>query len=230
MDAKKAAAEKAVEYIRDGMIVGLGTGSTAYWAIKKIGERVKAGLKIKAVATSVQTGSLARELNIPVLSGHEIAPIDITIDGADEVDRQYNLIKGGGGALLREKIVAANSKQFLVIVDESKMVEQLGKFPLPVELVSFASALTLQKIRELGCSASIRIENGEEYKTDNGNLVADCRFTNIPDPATLNRDLHLIPGIVETGLFLNSMVSHIIIGNKDGTTRILTPQVTGNHP
>ena len=137
MEAKRLAGEKAAEYVKDGMIVGLGTGSTAYYAIQKIGELVKQGLKIKAVATSTSSEQLARELGINLVTFAEVDSIDLTIDGADEVDPHWNLIKGGGGALLREKIVAAASKQLIVIVDESKVVAQLGKFPLPVEVVPF---------------------------------------------------------------------------------------------
>ena len=146
MESKRMAAEKAVEYVRDGMTVGLGTGSTAYWAIRKIGERVKEGLTIKAAATSVSSEKLARELGIPLIPFAEIEAIDLTIDGADEVDGDWNLIKGGGGALLREKIVAAASKTFIVVVDESKPVSRLGAFPLPVELVPFGHEMTLRKL------------------------------------------------------------------------------------
>src|ERR1700754_96387 len=134
VNGKKIAAGKAIEYIKGGMTLGLGTGSTAYWAIQGIGEMVKNGLSVKAVATSVQSETLARELNIPIIPFSEVDRLDITIDGADEVDKELNLIKGGGGALLREKIVAAVTKFYIIIVDESKLVEHLGKFPLPVEV------------------------------------------------------------------------------------------------
>src|SRR5699024_5573587 len=141
--AKKAAGEKAATFVESGMTIGLGTGSTAFWAIKKIGERVAEGLKIRAVATSIESENLAKKWNIPIVPFSEIDFLDIDIDGADEVDSNLNLIKGGGGALLREKIVAAKSKQMIVVVDESKSVETLGKFPLPVEVVPFAIEWTI---------------------------------------------------------------------------------------
>ncbi len=216
MDAKKIAAEKAVEEIKDGMIVGLGTGSTVYWAIKKIGERVKDGLNIRAISTSLQTENLAKQLNIPIIAAAEIDVIDLDIDGADEIDEQGNLIKGGGGALLREKIIAANSKKFIVIADESKQKKKLGQFPLPVEIVPFAFELTVKKIQALGCAVTIRNSNQKNFITDNGNLVADCKFNVINDPEVLDTQLHSIAGVVETGLFLHTMVNTIIIGYADG--------------
>ena len=219
MDAKRAAAERAVAAIKDGMVVGLGTGSTAYWAIRKIAEKVEQGLQTKAVATSVQTERLARELQIPLADFSRLQAIDVAIDGADEVDKTGNLIKGGGGALLREKIVALNSKKFLVIVDESKLVDTLGKFPLPVEIVPFAAALTLQQLRKLGLDPVIRKAEKENFITDNGNLIADCHRYPIDDPAGLNTQLHAIAGVVETGLFVHTMVSTVIVGFQDGSTK-----------
>lgn len=217
MDAKKAAAEKAVQEIKNGMIVGLGTGSTVYWAIKKIGEMVKEGLQIQAISTSVKTENLAKELNIPIIPAADITVIDIDIDGADEIDEKGNLIKGGGGALLREKIIAANSNRFIVIADDSKVKKTLGAFALPVEIVPFSFELTLKKINVLGCEAAIRNVDGKYFITDNGNMIADCKFNLIPDPEELNKQLHLIPGVVETGLFLHTMVHSIIIGHEDGS-------------
>lgn len=220
VDPKRIAAEKAVEYINEGMTIGLGTGSTAYWAIQKIGERVKQGLKIQAVASSEQSANLAAELNIPIISFDRIQQINLTIDGADEVDKSKNLIKGGGGALLREKIIASNSERFIVVVDASKMVEYLGAFPLPVEIVPFASNFILQNINSLGCKARMRMEKGKPYVTDNGNLIADCQFTTIEDPTALNQQLHMIPGVVETGLFAG-MKLRVIVGHLDGKVEIL---------
>jgi len=149
MDAKRFAAERAVDYIQENMVVGLGTGSTAYWAIHKLGLKVQEGLNIWAIATSIQSEDIAKKLGIRLISFSEINEIDITIDGADEVDFNFNLIKGGGGALLREKIVAANSKQFIIVVDESKLVKRLGKFPLPIETVKFGYEATLKKLHRL---------------------------------------------------------------------------------
>lgn len=216
MIAKKLAAEKAVEYIRDGMTVGLGSGSTAFYAIQKIGERVREGLRIKAVATSVKSENIARGLDIPVYQASEIESIDIAIDGADEVDPHNNLIKGGGGSLLREKIIAFASKKFHVIVDESKLTKKLGTFPLPVEIVPFAAVLTLKHLKALGGDVSLRKVKEEVFITDNGNLIADCRFGDITDPAKLDARIKTIPGVVETGLFINRMVSSVIVGHKTG--------------
>jgi ribose 5-phosphate isomerase A len=216
MNPKKAAAEKAVENIREGMIIGLGTGSTAFWAIQKIGELVRAGLDIKAVATSIQSENLARELGIPILAFSDVVSVDLTIDGADEVDRQGNLIKGGGGALLREKIIAYNSKAFHVIVDHKKMVEQLGKFPLPVEIIPFAHELTLKRLRELAATVVLRKTEDKIFITDNGNMIADGNFYPVSDPASLDARLKSIPGVAETGLFLRHMVTTITVSDDHG--------------
>jgi ribose 5-phosphate isomerase A len=219
MDSKKIAAEKAVDNVKNGMIVGLGTGSTVYFAIHKLGEMVRDGLQIRTVSSSVQSEKIAKDLAIPTVEFVDIDTIDIYIDGADEVDRNHYLIKGGGGALLREKVLAFNSRRFIVVIDESKMVETLGNFPLPVELVRFASPLTLEHIRRLGARVSLRQKDGADFVSDNGNLVADCEFGSIPDPLQLNEKLHRIPGVVETGIFPHTLVSEVIVGYKDGTVR-----------
>ncbi|WP_426454412.1 ribose-5-phosphate isomerase RpiA [Paenibacillus sp. S-38] len=219
MNLKQAAAEKAVEYIKDGMIVGLGTGSTAYFAIRRIAERVKEGLKLRAVASSRHSEELAREWGIPLVSFSEIEAIDVTIDGADEADGEANLIKGGGGALLREKILAHHSRRMIVIVDESKRVERLGAFPLPVEIVPFAENLTLRSLKELGTEPVLREKDGELFRTDNGNLIADCRFGVIADAAELERRLNLIPGVVENGLFVR-MAHTVVTGCAGGRVTI----------
>ena len=223
MNAKKIAAEKAVEYVGDGMVVGLGTGSTAYWAVQKLGQRIKEeGLHITAVATSLATENIAKEAGIAIVSFAAIDTIDIAIDGADEVDANGNLLKGGGGALLREKIVASNSRQFIVVVDESKMVGQLGKFTLHVEILPFAAELTIKQLQSSGYHPVIRNTEGTNFITDNGNLIADCHIYPITDPATLNTRLHLVPGVVETGLFLHTMVHSIIVGYENGDIRVIT--------
>lgn len=221
MEAKAAAAEKAVEYIENGMTVGLGSGSTSYYAIRKIGERVSQGLRIRAVASSTQTASLARECRIRLTDLTAIDRIDITIDGADEVDKQLNLIKGGGGALLREKILAYNSRQTIIIVDDSKLVDILGKFPLPVEVAPFAVELTLAQLKRFKIDLNIREVQKEKFITDNGNLIVDCHFSAIRDPEELNMKLLLIPGIIETGLFPHTPFTRVIVGYADGTTQIL---------
>lgn len=222
MNPKKAAAEKAVEYIFDGMTIGLGTGSTAFWAIQKIGERVKAGLNIKAVATSLQSEALALESKIPLVQLSDITTIDLTIDGADEVDANGNLIKGGGGALLREKIIASNSNEFYIVVDEQKHVETLGRFPLPIEVVPFGHQLTLKQIRDYTPKVALRRAGENYFLTDNGNLIADCDFYPITDPVTLDMNLKSIPGVVETGIFPREMVTSVITGFTDGTVRVKT--------
>lgn len=215
MDAKRIAAERAVDYIKDNMVVGLGTGSTAYWAIKKLGQRVKDGLNISAVATSERSEELAKELGIKLVSFSDVKEIDITIDGADEVDKDFNLIKGGGGALLREKIVAASSKKFIVVVDQSKMVSNLGRFPLPVEIVKFGHEITIRRLEELGCKPSLRLVDNKLYVTDNGNYIIDCNFGVIEDPKDLQNKISLIPGVVDSGLFVN-MASRVIVGQQNG--------------
>lgn len=220
MESKKLAAEKAVEYVKDGMIVGLGTGSTAYWAIQRIGQRVKEGLSIKAIATSKQSEEVAKELGITLLPFAEIDEIDVTIDGADEVDTHWNLIKGGGGALLREKIVAAASKQLIIIVDESKMVSELGQFPLPVEIIPFGFEMTMRKLQKLGAEPVLRKAGDQAFVTDNGNYIADCHFGSIAQPEELHMTLNQIPGIVDNGLFIE-MASVVIVGYANGTVRQL---------
>jgi ribose 5-phosphate isomerase A len=222
MNPKKAAAEKAVENIKNGMTIGLGTGSTANWAIRKIGERVKQeGLKIKAVATSTQSETLALELGITIIPFAEASTIDLTIDGADEVDSEGNLLKGGGGALLREKVVAFHSGALHVVVDEGKMVERLGKFPLPVEIIPFAHELTLKKIQRLAKSVKLRSAGDQLFVTDNGNLIADGDFFPIVNPTELDRELRSIPGVVETGIFLNNMVTTVTVSDDQENIRVI---------
>ena len=221
MQMKKLAAEKAVEAIQDNMVVGLGTGSTAYWAIQKIGERVKEGLRIGAVATSSETEKMAKELGIPLLPFADIERIDITIDGADEVDPQRNLIKGGGGALLREKLIACNSKQYFIVVDESKLVAQLGQFPLPVEILPFGMELTIRQLKKLYGQVQLRQKDGKPFVTDNGNLIADIAAFPIKTPGQLNEKLHQIPGVLETGLFPHTWVTAVIAGTKSGEIKTL---------
>jgi ribose 5-phosphate isomerase A len=220
MNMKQLAAEAAAELVQDGMVVGLGTGSTAFWAIERIGARVKEGLRIRAVPTSVQSEKQARELGIPLLPWPEVARIDVTIDGADEIDPLLQLIKGGGGALLREKIVASLSDKLLIVADESKPVAQLGKFPLPVEIVPFAWQATRRQVEALGCAAELRGGEASPFVTDNGNYILDCRFGAIADAPALQTLLNAIPGVVENGLFLG-MASAAFIGCADGTVKRL---------
>lgn len=220
INVKQLAAEKAVEYVEDGMKVGLGTGSTAYWAIRKLGERVQQGLKITAVATSRASEEQARELGIPLVAFGDVDHPDLTIDGADELDGQLQLIKGGGGALLREKIVAMGSTRMIVVADESKAVETLGKFPLPVEIVPFAWEWTVAELAKLGCKPELRRSGDELYKTDNGNYIADCGFEAIASAPELAKSLQGIPGVVEHGLFIG-IADLAIIGKNDGSIEIV---------
>jgi len=220
INTKKIAAEKAVDFIRPGMTIGLGTGSTAYWATQLVGSRVKEGLDIRAVATSIGTEKLARELGITVISFAEVDQLDVTIDGADEVDKDLNLIKGGGGALVREKIVGAATKMYIIVADESKFVDTLGRFPLPVEVIMFGWEMTVKKLKMLGCSPRVRSAGNKAIVTDNGNYVVDCMFEQIHDPAGVHHQINAIPGVLDNGLFLG-MANMVVLGNNDGTTRIL---------
>jgi len=216
--AKRAAAEYAVKYVQDSMIVALGSGSTVYFMIQKLGQRVREeGLKIQAVPSSDRSEQLARELNIPVLDVSAVSRMDVGIDGADEVDRYGNLIKGGGGALLREKILAFNSDAFHVIVDEDKQVDTLGKFPLPVEVIPFGINLAMKHLANLGCRPMLRVRNDKTFITENGNRIVDCQFDKISDPDLLSATIKRIPGVVESGLFSGKLVKTVIVGKKDGT-------------
>jgi ribose 5-phosphate isomerase A len=222
MSPKQLAAEKAVSFLEDGMTIGLGTGSTAYWAIEKIGEKVnREGWKIKAIATSVRSEEQARGLGIPILDFSTIKTIDVTIDGADEVDPQLQLIKGGGGALLREKIVATNSRQMIVVADESKWVQNLGRFPLPVEVVHFGWERTFEKLQLLGCEPKRRMNGAGPYLTDNGNYIVDCAFGIIKDPPALHESINAITGVVDNGLFIR-IAGKLVLGFNSGETRIIS--------
>ena len=219
-ELKRLAAEKAVEYIEDGMIIGLGTGSTVKYSLKKIGELVRDGLQVMGVPTSVNTKRMAEEENIPLTTLDENPVIDLTIDGADEVDSDLNLIKGGGGALTREKIVAYHSKKVIIIVDDSKIVKALGiDFPLPVEVIKFGWRSTKKKIEELGCQAELRRIIGDPFITDNANYILDCDFNRIKNPVELETMLNNIPGVVENGLFID-LVDEVIVGGKQGITTL----------
>ena len=211
-DQEKAlAAAASLDFVKDGQIVGLGSGSTAARAIRALGARVRAGLKIRGIPTSVRSGDLAIELGIPLTTFEEVQEIDVTIDGADEFDPHLNLVKGGGGALLREKIVASASKQMVVVADSSKQVSVLGTFPLPVEVIGFAQSLIEKEIAALGATATLRRDpQGNVYVTDEGHHILDCRFGRIPDPPALARRLSDMPGIVEHGLFLG-MASVVVM-------------------
>lgn len=222
---KEAAGRAAAKLVRDGDVVGLGTGSTAYFAVVALGERVKAGLKIVGIPTSEGTAELARTVGIPLTTLDQKPEIDITIDGADELDPKLNLIKGGGGALLREKVVASASKKMVVISDSTKVVPVLGKFPLPVEIIAFARTVVEKKIAALGGSPKLRTKSdGSVYITDNGNQILDCSFGKITDPAKLAKALSDVPGIVEHGLFIG-LASFAIVG-RGNTVNEIRPETT----
>jgi ribose 5-phosphate isomerase A len=211
---KKVAALEAVKYIKDGMTVGLGTGSTAFFMIEAIGEMVRNGLKIKAVATSDETEKLAKKLGINVITLAEAKRLDVTIDGADEVDSQFQLIKGGGGALLREKIVAHNSDLNIIIADSSKQVSRLGQFKLPIETIPFATQLIIKELKEMKLHPVQRMRGSDHYKTDENNDIVDVDIWKTDIKLfDLEHQLKNIPGIVETGLFLTS--TDLVIIGKD---------------
>lgn len=212
---RELAAKEAVKSIRDNQIVGLGTGGTASYAIRQIGELVKKGLRIQGIPTSDKTRELAESLNIPLVNINTVSAIDITIDGADEFDENLVLIKGGGGALLREKIVASLTKEEIIIADSTKKVDVLGKFKLPVEIIPFASSYVLSQIKLLNGAGKIRMAGNMPFITDQGNHIIDADFGLIKDPVSLSDKLNDITGVVEHGLFIN-LTSKVIMGNNDG--------------
>lgn len=220
MNLKQIVAEKAVQHIKEGMVVGLGTGSTANFVTQKIGELVKDKFELVCIPTSVQTETLAKKLNIPLASLEDYTEIDITIDGADEVDPKLNLIKGMGGALLREKIIASYSKTEIIVVDSSKLVKVLGtKSPLPVEIVPFGVRNTLKALSKLGCQVKLRLVNNRPYLTDNQNYLVECSFSSIKDPIELEKNINEIIGVVENGLFIE-LADIIIVGSKYGVKEL----------
>jgi len=214
---KRSAALKALDYVKDGMIVGLGTGSTAKEFITALGVKVSAGLKLRGVPTSRETAALAERSGITLLGENDHWPIDVAVDGADQVDPSFNLIKGGGGALLKEKIVAASAKQFIVVVDYTKRVPFLGQtFPLPIEVIPFGWRNTARAIEALTRSrAVLRERAGTPFRTESGNLIVDTHMARIDDPRELEAALHRIPGIVETGLFIDR-ADVLIVGTPQG--------------
>lgn len=216
VNPKKAAAEAAASYVENGMVVGLGTGSTAEFAISAIGARVRDGLAITAIPTSLASDKQARAEGIPVIDFSESQTIDLTIDGADEVDPGFCLIKGGGGALLREKIVASVTRHQVIVVDESKWKDPLGQFPLPVEVVPFGHDVIRSRVEPLGCRVALRQADGSPFVTDNGNYILDCSFERIPNPGVLEEQILRMPGVVECGLFVN-LTNRVITGKADGS-------------
>jgi ribose 5-phosphate isomerase A len=212
---KEAAARASLQFVPDDSVVGLGSGSTAAYFLRYLGDQVRAGLRVKGIATSIRTRDLAESLGIPLVTLDDCPQIDVDVDGCDEFDPQLNLIKGGGGALLREKIIASASRQFVVIADSSKQVLVLGRFPLPVEVIPFARPVLTRKIEALGATVELRQHAyGNPYVTDEGHHILDCHFGTIADPPSVARALSDMPGVVEHGLFIN-LASLVLVG-KDG--------------
>ena len=224
-EAKRLVAKRAVEFVDDGMAVGLGTGSTSRMFIEELGAKVKAaGLKIRCVASSDASQKLAESLGMEVTSLEELPELDVYIDGADEVARDpakgLALIKGGGGALLREKIVASSAKRFIVVVDSTKIVEHLGKFPLPVEVIKMAKPMVESKLTGLGLNPKLRKHpDGSLYLTDENNYILDCSGGLIEDPAKIAAEIRAIVGVVEHGLFLG-MASLVLIAGDEGVSEM----------
>jgi ribose 5-phosphate isomerase A len=219
--AKRAAGRAAADLVEDGMTVGLGTGSTAMFVLERLHERCAHGLRIRGVPTSRATGEAARSLGVPLIGLEDVDRLDLAIDGADEVDPRKNLIKGGGGALLREKIVAAASAELVVVVDRSKLVERLGAFRVPVEVLPFGRRQAERALARLGAVVSLRRTPGGPFETDQGNHIVDCDFGLIADPEKLERNIDAIPGVVESGLFIG-LAGRVFVGDRDGSvTRLL---------
>ena len=221
--AKEAAGRRAADMVETGTVVGLGTGSTVWFTLVRLAERIQTeGLEVVGVPTSMDTTEKATELGIPIVGLGEVEKIDLTIDGADEIDGEFRMIKGGGGALLREKVVASISDREVIVVGQDKVVDKLGTtFLLPVEVASFALPTVSRALIALGCEPVLRLSDpGVALKTDNGNQILDCHFPEgIDDPVALEKQLAGIPGVVESGLFID--LAHVlVIGNEDGTAEV----------
>ncbi len=223
MDAKEQAGRKAAEYVKDGMVVGLGTGSTAEWATRALAERIqeKAVHDIRCIVTSSATRALAMELGFNIMGLEDVDGVDLTIDGADQVDDNLNLIKGGGGALLREKVVAFSSGEVIIVVDESKWTAKLGEgVPVPVEVIPFAEAVVRSALNNLGAEVEPRMDGDDPFITDNENFILDCTYHAPFNPKHMEREIKRIPGVVESGLFVN-LCDRIIIGRATGGPRVI---------
>jgi ribose 5-phosphate isomerase A len=227
--AKRMAGERAAELVENGMRIGLGSGSTVYWTIRRLGQRVRSGLRIEAIPSSRATEQWARAVNIPLTSFAQVKELDLTLDGADEIAPDLSLIKGGGGALLREKLVAAASRRLVIVADDSKPVSVLGKFPLAVEVVPFGWEVTRERIARLGADPVLRREGQDPFITDSRHYILDCAFGAIPDPGRLHAELKALVGVVETGLFVGMAEAAIV---SDGRTvkMLRRPPKTGTSP
>jgi ribose 5-phosphate isomerase A len=219
-EAKRMAARRALEFVEDGMLLGLGSGTTSAIFIQELGARVKQGLRVRGIATSTASEKLAESLSIPITNFEESPELDLAIDGADEVGPGLALIKGGGGALLREKIVASAARRFIVIADSTKLVHQLGRFPLPVEVIQMALPIVNRKLAALGLKPKLRHHpDGSEYITDEGNYILDCACGKITNTVKTAADIRGIPGVVEHGLFLG-MASLALIASDTGVIKV----------
>jgi len=214
---KQLACQRAAQEVQDGMVLGLGTGSTVYYFLQELGRMVREGIRLTGVPTSVRTAEIATRLAIPLTTLDDHPHLDLAVDGADEVDAHLNLVKGAGGALLREKIIAASADRFVVVVDAGKVVTQLGaRYPLPVEVVPFGHTPAIRVLEGLGARVTLRRgTDGQPWVSDNGNYILDCHFGPIPDPGALQEELLAIPAVVDSGLFLN-MTDMAIVGQADG--------------
>ena len=219
-DSKRMAARRALEFVEDGMLLGLGSGTTSAMFIQELGARVKQGLRVRGIATSVASQQLAESLSIPITTFEESPVLDLAVDGADEVGPGLSLIKGGGGALLREKIVASAARKFIVIADSTKVVHQLGRFPLPVEVIKMALPIVSRKLDALGLNPKLRHHpDGSKYITDEGNYILDCSCGEISNHVKTAADIRGIAGVVEHGLFLG-MASLALIASDKGVVKI----------
>lgn len=217
VNLKRMAGERAADFVEDGMTIGLGTGSTVYWTVMKLGILVRQGLRIRAIPTSRQTEELALQEGVPVVGFGSVQALDVAIDGADEISPTLDLIKGRGGALLREKLVAEASEKFVIVADHSKLVPELGSAPLPVEVVSFGWETTQSRIGNLGLPSTLRLSNKKPFLTDNGNYILDCISGKIENPARLDESLKSLTGVVETGLF-TGLARIAVIAGPNGTS------------
>ena len=219
-EAKRMAARRALEFVEDGMLLGLGSGTTSAIFIQELGARVKQGLRVRGIATSTASEKLAESLSIPITNFEESPELDLAIDGADEVGPGLALIKGGGGALLREKIVASAARRFIVIADSTKLVHQLGRFPLPVEVIQMALPIVTRKLAAFGLNPTLRHHpDGSKYITDEGNYILDCACGEIVNTAKTAANIRGIPGVVEHGLFLK-MASLALIASDQGVIKV----------
>jgi ribose 5-phosphate isomerase A len=219
-EAKRMAARRALEFVKDGMLLGLGSGTTSSIFIQELGERVKQGLRVRGIATSTASQQLAESLSIPMTTFDESPELDLAIDGADEVGPGLALIKGGGGAMLREKIVASAARKFIVIADSSKLVRHLGRFPLPVEVIQMALPIVNRKLEAFGLNPKLRhYPDGSKYITDEGNYILDCSCGEITNTAKTAANIRGIPGVVEHGLFLG-MASMALIASDRGVMKV----------